>query len=141
MLTFSSACERPWPNPMRLVWVLSREGACLPPARSSNEWIREGNLCCRLLGLARKSEPTVTDRIERNVVIREPISSKLATGQSMIVATQARLHSGSTYQGMRSAESAVICDYLKGKMKCQVVSERQGRSFGELSPLPFPTDK
>ena len=53
----------------------------------------------------------------------------------MIVATQAKLHSGSTYQGMRSAESAVICDYLKGKMKYQVVSERQGKSFGELSPL------
>jgi len=43
---------------------------------------------------------------------------------------------------MRSAETAVIFDYLKGKMKYQVVSERQGNRSENypLCTVPFPTD-
>src|SRR5258707_8302845 len=40
-------------------------------------------------------EPTSRDKIERSVVIQEPIPSILAIGQSIIVATQVKLRSGS----------------------------------------------
>jgi hypothetical protein len=47
-------------------------------------------------------EPTSSNKIERSVVTREPTPSILAIGQSMIVATQVRMRSGSVYQGVRS---------------------------------------
>ena len=47
-------------------------------------------------------EQTSRGKIERSVVIQEPIPSILAIGQSIIVATQVRLRSGSAYQGVRS---------------------------------------
>jgi hypothetical protein len=50
-------------------------------------------------------EPTSGDEIEPSVVTREPTPSILAIGQSIIVATQVRLRSGSAYQGIRSARS------------------------------------
>ena len=40
-------------------------------------------------------KPTSRDKIERSVVIQEPIPSILAIGQSIIVATQVKLRSGS----------------------------------------------
>jgi hypothetical protein len=50
-------------------------------------------------------ESTSRDKIERSVIIQEPILSILAIGQSIIVATQARQRSGSARQGVRSARS------------------------------------
>ena len=61
--------------------------------------------CPAYVGNRLISEPTSRDEIERSVVIQEPISSILAIGQSIIVATQVRLRSGSAYQSVRSAES------------------------------------
>ncbi len=61
--------------------------------------------CSAYVGNRLISEPTSRDEIERSVVIQEPISSILAIGQSIIVATQVRLRSGSAYQSVRSAES------------------------------------
>jgi hypothetical protein len=60
-------------------------------------------------------EPTSRDKIERSVVIQEPIPSILAIGQSIIVATQVRLRSGSAYQGVRSAESVSFASTEKEK--------------------------
>jgi hypothetical protein len=48
------------------------------------------------------TEPTSRDKIERSLVIQEPIPSILAIGQSIVVATQVRLRSGSAYQGVHS---------------------------------------
>ena len=47
-------------------------------------------------------EQTSRGKIERSVVIQEPIPSILAIGQSIIVATQVKLRSGSAYQGVHS---------------------------------------
>jgi hypothetical protein len=47
-------------------------------------------------------KPTSRDKIERSVVIQEPIPSILAIGQSIIVATQVKLRSGSAYQAVHS---------------------------------------
>ena len=53
-------------------------------------------------------EQTSRGKIERSVVIQEPIPSILAIGQSIIVATQVKLRSGSAYQGVHSrADHAV----------------------------------
>jgi hypothetical protein len=45
-------------------------------------------------------EPTSRDEIERGLVIQEPIPPSPAIGQSIIVATQVKLRSGSAYQGV-----------------------------------------
>jgi hypothetical protein len=60
-------------------------------------------------------EPTSRDKIERSVGIQEPIPSIPAIGQSIIVATQVRLRSGSAYQGVRNAESVSFATAEKEK--------------------------
>jgi hypothetical protein len=60
-------------------------------------------------------EPTSRDKIERNVVVQEPIPSMLAIGQSTIVAAEVALRTGSAYQGVRSAESVSLASIEKEK--------------------------
>jgi hypothetical protein len=61
----------------------------------------------RLGGNRMIMRPTSPDKIVRSVVIREPISSIQAIGQSIIVATQVWLRPA--YQGVRSAEGVSFC--------------------------------
>jgi hypothetical protein len=61
------------------------------------------------------TEPTSGDTIERSVVIQEPTPSISAIEQSIIVATQVRLRSGSAYQGVHSAESVSFASTEKKK--------------------------
>jgi hypothetical protein len=60
-------------------------------------------------------ESTSPDKIERRVVVQKPIPSMLAIGQSIIVATQARLRSGSAHQGVRSSENVSFATTEKEK--------------------------
>jgi hypothetical protein len=53
--------------------------------------------------------------MERNVVIQEPIPSILAIGQSIIVAAEVVLRTGSACQGVRSAESVSLASTEKEK--------------------------
>jgi hypothetical protein len=72
-------------------------------------------------------EPTSRDKIERRVVMQEPIPSNSAIGPSIIVVTQIKLRSWSAYQGGA------------------LMIERHRRNRLENCPLlhhvPSPTDK
>ena len=59
-------------------------------------------------------ESTSRDKIEPSVVIQESVRSILAIGQSIIVATQARLRSRSAYSDGQGY-SAAKCNSLSGR--------------------------
>jgi len=63
-------------------------------------------------------EATPRDKIERCEVIQEPIPPILAIGQSIIVATQVRLRSGSSYQGVHAPKARRL-RLLKRNNECQ----------------------
>src|SRR6266478_660267 len=117
MSHFSSACERPWPSPVRLIRLLSRarNGAPINCDHQTNRFERA--ICAADCSTGRGNRmimrPTSPDKIGRSVVMQEPIPSIQAIGQSIIVVTQVWLRSA--YQGVRSAEGVSFASTEKEK--------------------------
>ena len=84
-------------------------------------------------------ESTSRDKIERSVVIQEPILSIPAIGRSLIVATQEGLRSGSAQQGVRSAESVSFASAETERDRA-LVSERHREIVRRTNPFAPRTD-